>query len=421
MTREPRATTGGFIEFAGVWKKFRYGEVHTRLRDAIPALARRALGRRDPDEGLWTGEFWALQDVSFAVRPGEALGLIGPNGAGKSTVLKLLTRILRPTAGACRVNGRIGALIEVAAGFHPDLTGRENVFLQGVIMGMPRREVARKFDQIVEFSGVAPFIDTPVKRFSSGMQARLGFSIAAHLEPDVLLVDEVLSVGDASFQTRAMGRVAELVGQQIPVVVVSHQLDAITSLCTEAILLDRGRVVHQGRPADCIAAYLHGAAGARAPDQGDGPIRIESMRLSTEMVPSGGRVRAELDCGVRANGWIEPESVRLRIRFAQTGETLFETGTQELGLALPDRGRFALHVDLQMNLAPGLYLVEAFAWDRLMGRTSFVGPSRYVEVTRGVPFTGLVQLNPAARLEAEGGVGEAGGAASDPRSREARA
>jgi lipopolysaccharide transport system ATP-binding protein len=390
------------IEFAHVWKKFRYGEVHTRLRDAIPALARRALGRRDPDEGLWRGEFWALRDVSFEVRPGQALGLIGPNGAGKSTVLKLLTRILRPTAGTCRVRGRIGALIEVAAGFHPDLTGRENVFLQGVIMGMPRREVARKFDQIVEFSGVAPFIDTPLKRYSSGMQARLGFSIAAHLEPDVLLVDEVLSVGDASFQARAMGRVAELVGQQIPVVVVSHQLEAITSLCSEAILLERGRVVHQGRPADCIAAYLHGAADVGPPAAGDGAIRIESVRLSSEEVASGGWVRAELECGVRDRGWTEPESVRLRVRFAQTGEILFETGTQELGLALPEHGRFALAVDLQMNLAPGLYRVETFAWDRMMGRQSFVGPSRYVEVTRGVPFSGTVQLNPNARLEPAG-------------------
>ncbi|MEO6444843.1 MAG: ATP-binding cassette domain-containing protein, partial [Gemmatimonadaceae bacterium] len=162
----------GHIEFDGVWKKFHYGEVHNRLRDAIPAFAKRLIGRRDESDGLWRGEFWALRDVSFTVSPGEALGIIGPNGAGKSTILKLLTQILQPTIGRCALSGRVGALIEVAAGFHPDLTGRENVFLQGAIMGMPRREIAARFDEIVEFSGVQAFIDTPVKRYSSGMQAR---------------------------------------------------------------------------------------------------------------------------------------------------------------------------------------------------------------------------------------------------------
>jgi ABC-type polysaccharide/polyol phosphate transport system ATPase subunit len=392
----------GRVALHRVWKRFRYGDTHTRLRDAVPAFVRRALGRTDPDAGVWHGTFWALRDVSFTVGPGQALGLIGPNGAGKSTVLKLLTGILRPTSGAVRVQGRVGALIEVAAGFHPDLTGRENVFLQGVIMGMPRREIARKFEPIVEFSGIGPFIDTPVKRYSSGMQARLGFAIAAHLEPEVLLVDEVLAVGDASFQARAMARVAELVRQEIPVVVVSHQLDAITALCTEAILLDRGRVVHQGSPRDCIAAYLTGVAAAPPPGEGDGAIRIEALRLSTEVVPSGGRLRVALGCGVRPDGWTEPETVQLRIRLAQTGETLYETGTQQRGVALPRSGRFDVAFELQMNVAPGMYLVESFAWDRMMGRQSFAGPSRHVEVTGGAPFDGLVQMNAVVEVAAAG-------------------
>src|SRR5207248_1473474 len=172
-------------------------------------------------------EFWAVRDISFAVNEGEALGIIGPNGAGKSTVLKLLTRILKPTRGTCAVRGRVGALIEVAAGFHPDLTGRENVFLQGAVMGMKRAEIVRAFDDIIDFAGIAGFVDTPVKRYSSGMNARLGFSIAAHLSPDVLIIDEVLSVGDAAFQERCTTRMQSLIAEGIPLVFVSHNLPAV--------------------------------------------------------------------------------------------------------------------------------------------------------------------------------------------------
>ncbi|HEU4586647.1 MAG TPA: ATP-binding cassette domain-containing protein, partial [Gemmatimonadaceae bacterium] len=183
------------VVFDGVWKKFRRGERADSLRDLIPAVTRRIVRGKPPADELedGSGDFWALRDVSFEVRPGEALGIIGPNGAGKSTVLKLLTKILKPTRGTSRVHGRTGALIEVAAGFHADLTGRENIYLQGAILGMKRTEIARTMDDIIEFADLGEFIDTPVKRFSSGMSARLGFSIAAHLDPDVLIIDEVLS------------------------------------------------------------------------------------------------------------------------------------------------------------------------------------------------------------------------------------
>jgi ABC-type polysaccharide/polyol phosphate transport system ATPase subunit len=388
----------GHVELDGVWKKFRYGEIHNRLRDVVPALVKRAFGRRDPDEGLWKGEFWALRDVGFVVQPGEAIGLIGPNGAGKSTILKLLTRILRPTVGHCELRGRVGALIEVAAGFHPDLTGRENVFLQGAIMGMPRREIARNFEQIVEFSGVQLFIDTPVKRYSSGMQARLGFAIAAHLDPDVLVIDEVLAVGDAAFQQKAFARVTELVRRQIPVVVVSHQLDSITTLCTHALLLDRGRVVRHGSPHECVSAYLSGAAGVRPTTTGDGAIRIESLTLTRPQLKSGERVQAQLTCLVRDDGWAEPENVRLRVRSTQTGDVLFETGTLQLGTGLPQSGAYSLEFDLQMNVARGIYLIESFVWDRLMGRESFSGPSAHIDVRGGDEFDGIVQMHPEVRL-----------------------
>jgi len=388
----------GAIEFHGVWKKFRYGEIHNRLRDAIPALVARAVGRRR-DDRLWSGQFWALQAVDFQVARGQALGIIGPNGAGKSTILKLITRILRPTRGRCVVRGRVGALIEVAAGFHPDLTGRENVFLQGIIMGMGRRDIERRFDEIVAFSGIDAFIDTPVKRYSSGMQTRLGFSIAAHLDPDVMLIDEALAVGDAAFQVKAFARVLELVQREIPVVVVSHQLDAIATLCTQALLLDRGRVVQMGTPTECIAAYLQSGGRVAGAREGDGAIRSDALHVPHSVVSSGERFDVLVDCAVQGHEWVEPEAIRVRVRAALSGDALFETGTDQLQISLPNSGEFRLSVGLQMNLQRGTYLLESFAWDRFLNRVSFVGPATSFEVREGAPFDGIVQLNAVGRLE----------------------
>jgi lipopolysaccharide transport system ATP-binding protein len=246
------------VLFEGVWKRFERGERHDSLRDLIPAacraLVRGAGSRRDA--------FWALQDVSFDVHAGEALGIIGRNGAGKSTALKLLTRILKPTRGRASCHGRTGALIEVAAGFHPDLTGRENVYLQGAIMGMKRAEIASRFDEIIEFAGVEAFVDTQVKRYSSGMSARLGFSIAAHFNPDVLLVDEVLAVGDMAYQQKCQTRMKQFLREGVAIVFVSHHLPAVAQLCGEVVLIDGGRAVRRGPPSEVIAAYAAGASAA---------------------------------------------------------------------------------------------------------------------------------------------------------------
>jgi lipopolysaccharide transport system ATP-binding protein len=193
------------LEARGLHKKFRKGELYTSLRDLIPALARRAV-----KGGLGKSEFWALRDVNFQVERGEAFGIIGHNGAGKSTLLKHLCGILVPTSGELVVKGRLSALIEVGAGFHPDLTGRDNIYLNGTILGMTRAEIRSKFDAIVEFSELADFLDTPVKRYSSGMYARLGFAVAAHVEPDVLVVDEVLSVGDFVFQRKSVEKMRQV-------------------------------------------------------------------------------------------------------------------------------------------------------------------------------------------------------------------
>ncbi|MGA7490924.1 MAG: ABC transporter ATP-binding protein [Syntrophobacteraceae bacterium] len=244
------------IEVSGIWKKFRRGQLHDSLRDLIPAMARR-LHRRSPENtGLNGNSFWALRDVSFHLDRGEALGIIGPNGSGKSTMLKVLARILKPNMGQIKVNGRLNALIEVAAGFHSDLTGRENVYLNGAILGMKKREVDRKLDQIIEFSGIEPFIDTPVKRYSSGMQARLGFSVAAHLDPDVLLVDEVLSVGDMQFQSRCIASMNDKLKNGATIIFVSHNLPAVAALCPKTLVLHRGETEFLGSSREGIERYM---------------------------------------------------------------------------------------------------------------------------------------------------------------------
>jgi homopolymeric O-antigen transport system ATP-binding protein len=242
------------IAFDGVWKKFRRGEHHDSLRDLVPALLGRFTAAREPV--LDANEFWVLQNVSFVVKPGQALGIIGPNGAGKSTALKVLTRILKPTRGTATVRGRVGALIELAAGFHPDLTGRENIFLQGAIMGMRREDIRRRFDDIVEFAGIPDFIDTPVKRYSSGMNARLGFAIAAHLDPEVLLIDEVLAVGDFNFQQKCYARLEEFRREGIPIAFVSHNMQAIATLCDRVMLLRSGQDPVIGDVATVLSEYV---------------------------------------------------------------------------------------------------------------------------------------------------------------------
>jgi ABC-type polysaccharide/polyol phosphate transport system ATPase subunit len=384
------------IAVAGVWKKFRRGELHDSLRDLIPAFVRRAARRQGDAEALGHSDFWALQDVSFVVNPGEALGVIGPNGAGKSTLLKLLTRILRPTRGHIAITGRVGALIEIAAGFHPDLTGRDNVSLQGAIMGMSRTEVRRKFDEIVAFAGLEAFIDTPVKRYSSGMSARLGFAIAAHLDPDVLLVDEILAVGDFAFQRKAFSRMAELVRRSIPVVLVSHQLDRIAELCTSAIYLRNGRVVCHDTAAACVAAYLtDGKSDAKA---SRGPILIRAVDWAAGIVASGEYVELRIVGCAREAPSEDGAAIGVRIRSLESGGVLFATHFVELNAKLRPGRDFVLDVGLQMNVPPGMYTAEVVVWDPLSQSDVATGPIGRVSVAPGSRFWGSVQMNPRVRL-----------------------
>ena len=208
-------------------------------------------------------DFWALRDVSFEVKRGESLGIIGHNGAGKSTILKLIAGITAPTAGEIAIRGRLAALIEVGSGFHPELTGRENIFLNGSILGMSRREIADKLDSIVDFAGVKPFIDVPVKQFSSGMYVRLGFSIAAHLDPDILLLDEVLAVGDAAFQSRCLERIDAMRAAGVTIVFISHDLGSVERICDRVILMDHGRIAEEGLPRHVIDSYQKIAAASQ--------------------------------------------------------------------------------------------------------------------------------------------------------------
>ena len=200
---------------------------------------------------------WALKDISFNVEKGQALGIIGRNGAGKSTLLKILSRVTTPTSGELKVKGRISSLLEVGTGFHPELTGRENVFLNGAIMGMSKAEVSRKFDEIIDFSGVEKFIDTPVKRYSSGMYVRLAFAVAAHLEPEILIVDEVLAVGDLEFQKKCLGKMGDVTQEGRTVIFVSHNLAAISNLCKRAVLLEKGKMVSIGLTNEVLSVYLN--------------------------------------------------------------------------------------------------------------------------------------------------------------------
>jgi lipopolysaccharide transport system ATP-binding protein len=288
------------LEFNHVSKRYRVRSDEPADGGPASPLARqlRRLRRR-------TEAFWALRDVSFQVKRGEALGIIGHNGAGKSTILKLLANITAPTEGEIRISGRLSALIEVGSGFHPELSGRENIYLSGSIMGMRRREIDAKLDSIVEFAGVRQFIDTPVKRYSSGMYVRLGFAIAAHLDPEILLLDEVLAVGDAAFQAKCMARIKELETGGTTIVFISHDLTAVERLCQRVILMRQGQIALEGRTRDVIKEYHQASAPAAAgahtgahkewPHADDAPgnevVKLRSVRVHTR----DGRTSGSLD------------------------------------------------------------------------------------------------------------------------------
>jgi len=299
------------IKVENLSKQYRIGardSAYTTLRETLVARARAPFSRRN---GHSERTIWALRDVSFEVKPGEVVGIIGRNGAGKSTLLKILSRITEPTEGCVDLYGRVGSLLEVGTGFHPELTGRENIFLNGSILGMSHQEIQSRFDEIVAFAEVEQFLDTPVKRYSSGMYVRLAFAVAAHLQPEILVVDEVLAVGDAQFQRKCLGKMGQVAREGRTVLFVSHNMTAIQSLCRRAVWLDDGRVCADADAGQVVADYLQRSFSALAQQNwdeiesapGNDKVRIRSARVRVDEGTPDGRITVHTPLNLEFEYW----------------------------------------------------------------------------------------------------------------------
>lgn len=391
------------FEMDHVFKKFKKGEIYDSLRDFIPALVGRFL-KSSKRNSLSENEFWALQDISFHVDKGEALAIIGHNGAGKSTVLKLLCGIMNPTKGDMRVNGTLSALIEVGAGFHQDLTGRENIYLNGTILGMKKREIDKKFDEIVEFSGLGEFIDTPVKRYSSGMYARLGFSVAAHVNPEILVVDEVLSVGDYSFQNKCAEKMKSVFRSGATLIFVSHNLRAVTELCHRCILLDHGKMIKDGPASEVVHYYLNPGRGASEAH------KIKEAYISNVVIKGekgGGLLfntgeKVLLDIEVTGNVKCINLSVTVLITDANNYH-VFDTSTQRLNdatFSLEPGEEKKIMFELILHLVPGTYHVgtHIYRYD-IQKMYDMRNPAVTIQVRSEKDVRGVVNLYPKAIIE----------------------
>lgn len=366
------------IRVEGLGKRYRlaHGEDRAQyrtLRESIMSFVTAPLRNRGTVE-----EFWALNDVSFDVQPGEVVGIIGRNGAGKSTLLKILSRITKPTTGRVRINGRVGSLLEVGTGFHPELTGRENVYLNGSILGMTRAEIAKKFDEIVAFAEVEKFLDTPVKRYSSGMYVRLAFAVAAHLEPEILIVDEVLAVGDGEFQKKCLGKMSAFASSGRTVLFVSHQMAAVQALCSHAVLMERGRIRSAGPKTQIIAEYIASASATSAAgewlnlESGDRSASdsawFTGLRFGSGVLEAAHRLfpdgPAIFEVTIRAREDIDPVYVTMSLydRF-DTCLVRCDSGRSSIPLKLK-RGENQVRIQIDsVHLNPGLYRAEVWMAD----------------------------------------------------------
>ena len=337
------------IRARNLGKRYRLGESpggYRTLREGLGSGLRRLRGRAPVDRG---DTLWALREVSFEVEEGRLLGIIGRNGAGKTTLLKILSRVTEPTEGEAEIRGRVGSLLEVGTGFHPELTGRENIYLNGAILGMKRAEIERKFDEIVAFSEVEPFVDTPIKRYSSGMNLRLAFSVAAHLEPQILVVDEVLAVGDAEFQRKCLGKLSSVAQQGRTVVFVSHDMSAILRLTDEAIVLERGQIALRAPAAEAVDFYMASGMSEEAqriwtPDAAGvpaaRPFRPLALRVLDGSDRPAARVMASDPFRVEFEYELEQDIQGLRVGlylFTSRGEPVFSTFDTDTAQAYEER------------------------------------------------------------------------------------
>jgi lipopolysaccharide transport system ATP-binding protein len=366
------------ISVENLSKSYRLGVIGTgTFRGDLQRWWARQRGQPDPylkigetDHGNRLGEtLWALKDINFSVQQGETLGIIGRNGAGKSTLLKILSQVTAPTSGVVKVKGRIASLLEVGTGFHPELTGRENIYLNGAILGMKKAEIARKFDEIVDFSGVEQFIDTPVKRYSSGMYVRLAFAVAAHLEPEILVVDEVLAVGDAEFQKRCLGKMSTVASEGRTVLFVSHNMAAVENLCRQAIVLDKGTVIHSGEAMKTIASYLkdmkssHVVFGEQK-RAGSGLVRINDIKIQNYQGQPLGVVQSGQDITISLHYELAPSyrngTIHIGIGVStQMGTKVFTHSTRLNGTSfknVPRHGAFLFRIP-HLPLPPSSYML----------------------------------------------------------------
>ena len=366
------------IQARNISKQYRIGArqaAYSTLRESISGFVRAPLNRLRANRAAADNMIWALRDVSFHVEAGEVVGIIGRNGAGKSTLLKVLSRITEPTTGEIDLHGRVGSLLEVGTGFHPELTGRENIFLNGAILGMKRTEIAEKFDEIVAFAEVEKFVDTPVKHYSSGMYMRLAFSVAAHLEPEILLIDEVLAVGDAAFQKKCLGKMGDVAKQGRTVLFVSHNMTAIRSLCTRGIFLSSGQVSFQGTAAAAIDHYISELSSVQAdevdlsrtsrPHGAGETLQIASIRIYSEdrraVIRAGDPIDLELGFNVKRG--VDEVAFGVAVSSQDNVNVVECRSSHHYGaISTLEPGEYSLRCRIDRNvLSPGIYSLSVGA------------------------------------------------------------
>ncbi|MEQ1761682.1 MAG: polysaccharide ABC transporter ATP-binding protein [Pyrinomonadaceae bacterium] len=399
------------IEVHELGKKYRLGERragYSTLRDIIgERFARKNV--RSPSASINNGtrspDFWALRDVSFSVEPGEVVGVIGRNGAGKSTLLKILSRITEPSAGSVDIYGRVGSLLEVGTGFHNELTGKENIYLSGAILGMKKAEIKRQFDEIVVFAEVENFLDTPVKHYSSGMTMRLAFAVSAHLQPEILLIDEVLAVGDAAFQSKCLGKMGDVARQGRTILFVSHNMSAILELCDRSVLIEKGQLAYDGPAAQCVEEYFnHNSQNLEETHiHEDVPLRINSIAINNGISTTVNAADG-FDVSVSLSGQDINNPAIYFIIENVTGQTVVHKRikSRELGLEQID-GHYKLNLGLPpLWLSPGVYslyfkfIAPATGWSGTLRSERVM-----LEIRGALEGTGKSLLNPEVEWNLE--------------------